>query len=81
MKTKFLLSLLVTAAIYTGCSSGAKDEPAYRSASDTTSSQVNTPSTDTLIKDTVLKDSTKRSDNPTPASKTNSDDKDGTVNR
>ena len=81
MKTKFLMPLLVATALYTGCSSGTKEEPAYRSSADTTSSQVNTPSTDTLIKDTVLKDSTKKADNPTPASKTNSDDKDGTVNR
>ena len=81
MKVTFLFPLLVATVIYTGCSSGSKDEPAYRSNADTTSSQVNTPSTDTLIKDTVLKDSTIKSDNPTPASKTKSDDKDGTTNR
>jgi len=81
MKAKFLFPLLLATVIYTACSSGSKDEPAYRSSADTTSSQVNTPSSDTLIKDTVLKDSTTKADNPTPASKTNSDDKDGNTNR
>jgi len=80
MKIKFLFPLCIVAAIYTGCSSGAKEEPAYRSSSDTTSSQVNTPSTDTLIKDTVMKDSVNKTDNPVPASKTNSTDKNGTGN-
>jgi len=81
MKTKFLLSLILPTIIYTSCSSSTKDEPAYRSSADTSSSEVVTPSTDSIIKDTVLKDSTTKADNPIPASKTNSADKDGTINR
>lgn len=80
MKTKFLFTLLLSGIIYAGCGSDTKKEPAYRSSSDTTSSQAATPSTDTLIKDTVKKDSTTKRDNPTPASKTNSADKNGTGN-
>jgi len=80
MKTKFFMPLLVVAAIFTGCSSGTKDEPAYRSSADTTSSSVITPSSDSIIKDTAMKDSVNTADNPVPASKTNSADKNGTGN-
>ena len=80
MKKIILSALFITGIAYAGCNSSGNDDPAYRSAADTTSSQVTTPSTDTLIKDTVMKDSTRRMDNPTPAEKTNSDDKNGTTN-
>ena len=59
MKTKILILLLLTGFFNTGCGSGKKEEPAYRSSSDTSSSQVTNPSTDTLIKDTMMKDSAK----------------------
>lgn len=59
MKTKTLILLLLIGCFSTGCGSGKKEKPAYRSSSDTSSSQLTTPSADTLIKDTVMKDSAK----------------------
>jgi hypothetical protein len=57
MKRKALIPLFLTAAFFVGCTSGSKDEAAYRSASDTSSSQMASPTADTLIKDTSMKDS------------------------
>jgi PBP1b-binding outer membrane lipoprotein LpoB len=58
MNTKTIIPVLLAAALFVGCASGEKDEAAYRSASDTTSSEMASPSSDTLIKDTAMKDST-----------------------
>ena len=80
MKTKLLLAILLTGMLFAGCGSGESQGTTRRSSADTSSSAVVTPSSDSIIKDSSMKDSTAKTDNPTPASKTNSSDKNGTTN-
>jgi len=80
MKTKFLIPFLLTGILYAGCGSGENQGTTRRSSADTSSSQVATPSSDSIIKDSSMKDITNKTDNPTPASKTNSSDKNGSGN-
>ena len=80
MKTKLLIPFLLTGILYAGCGSGENQGTTRRSSADTSSSEVVTPSSDSIIKDSSMKDSTAKTDNPTPASKTNSSDKNGTSN-
>ena len=51
------ISLLIAGTAFTGCHSDKKDESAFENKTDTTSSQIQTPRNDTLIKDSVMKDS------------------------
>ena len=57
MNRSSAISLVIAVTAFTGCHSGNKDTSAMQNTTDTTSSQIATPSKDTLIKDTVMKDS------------------------